>query len=148
MSMPIIKQTVTVDMTKFIGSFDTNVLLRLLLNDIPEQRSAVKKLMAQAAKQFAIADTVIIELVFVLDRHYGFSRPQIAGAVDGLMKLKEIHCNQAVFENALPLYIDHTGLSFEDCYLASYAQLTDAAPLWTFDKKVANQVPSAKLVNL
>lgn len=135
-------------MTKFTGSFDTNVILRLLLNDIPQQHKAVKKLMEQAVNQFAVADTVIIELVFGLDRYYGFSRLQIADAVDGLMKLKEINCNQALFEKALPLFINHAGLSFEDCCLTIYAQLNDAEPLWTFDKKLANQVPNAKLVSV
>ncbi len=133
-------------MTKFTGSFDTNVILRLLLNDIPEQRIAVKKLMKQAVNQFAVADIVIIELVFGLDRYYKFSRPQIAEAVDGLMKLKEINCNRALFEKVLPLFINHSSLSFEDCCLTVYAQLNTAEPLWTFDKKLANQVSSAKLI--
>lgn len=133
-------------MAKFAGSFDTNVLLRLLLNDLPEQRIAVKKLLKHATGQFTVADTVIIELVFGLDRYYGFSRLQIAEAIDGLLKLKEINCNRALFETALPLFVQHTGLSFEDCCLATYAQLNDAEPLWTFDKKLANQTSSARLV--
>ncbi|HSW37674.1 MAG TPA: PIN domain-containing protein [Candidatus Saccharimonadales bacterium] len=135
-------------MTKFTGSFDTNVVLRLLLNDIPKQHMAAKKLMEQAVNQFAIADTVIIELVFGLDRYYGFSRPQIADAVDGLMNLKGINCNRALFERALPLFVNRGGLSFEDCCLAVYSVLNDAEPLWTFDKKLARQASSAKLVNL
>ena len=62
------------------------------------------------------------------------------------MKLKQINCNQALFEKALALFIAHANLSFEDCCLAAYAQITDAEPLWTFDKKLANQAPSAKLI--
>lgn len=135
-------------MAKFTGSLDTNVLLRLLLNDIPGQRTAVKSLLGQATNQFAIADTVIIELVFALDRYYGLSRLQITEAVDGLMKLSDMNCNRTLFERALPLYTDHAGLSFEDCCLAIYAQLNDAEPLWTFDKKLANQASTAKLIPL
>ena len=133
-------------MTKFDGSLDTNVALRLLLNDIPEQHSAVKELLSQATHEFYVADTVMIELVFVLNRHYGFNRLQITEAIDGLMKLKKITCNQALFERALPLFLDHVSLSFEDCCLAIYAQLNDAQPLWTFDKKLANQVQGAMLI--
>ncbi len=70
-------------MAKLTGSFDTNAVLRLLLGDIPKQRAAVKKLLEQAAGQFAIADTAIIELVFVLDRYYGFTRLQISEALGG-----------------------------------------------------------------
>jgi predicted nucleic-acid-binding protein len=148
MLMPFTEQTVSAKMTKFTGSIDTNVLLRLLLNDIPEQRIAVKRLLAQATNQFDVADAVIIELVFALDRYYGFNRLQTTEAVDGLMKLGDINCNRTLFERALLLYIDHTSLSFEDCYLAIYAQLNDAEPLWTFDKKLANQAPTVKLISL
>ena len=135
-------------MAKYTGSFDTNVLLRLLLNDITEQHAAVKKLLNQTANQFAVADTAIIELVFVLDRYYRFSRLQISEAIEGLMNLKEINCNGVLFEKALPLYIEHSGLSFEDCCLSVYAQLNDAEPLWTFDKKPANQAPNSKVVKV
>jgi len=135
-------------MTKLSGSLDTNVVLRLLLNDIPDQHAAAQRLVEQAHDQFAVADIVLIELVFALIRYYGFSRAQIAEALDGFMKLKEINCNRALFEKAMPLYVNHSGLSFEDCCLTVYAQLTDAEPLWTFDKKLANQTPSAKLVTV
>lgn len=133
-------------MTKPAGSFDTNAVLRLLLNDIPEQRIAVKKLMEKAVGQFSIADTAIIELVFVLDRYYGFNRSQIADSVEGLTKLKEINCNRALFERTLPLFVNHSALSFEDCCLAVYAQLNDAEPLWTFDKKLATQTSNTQLI--
>jgi predicted nucleic acid-binding protein len=104
--MPFIKQIVNAKMAKLTSSLDTNVLLRLHLNDIPKQRVAVKNLISQAAHQFAATDTVIIELVFALDRYYGLSWSGITEAVNGLMKLRDIHCNRALFEKALPLYID------------------------------------------
>jgi len=135
-------------MADYSGSFDTNVLLRLLLNDIPGQHTATKKLLSQAIHQFVIADTAIIELVFVLDRYYGLSRLQTTEAVEGLMNLKEINCNRVLFKRAMPLYIKHSSLSFEDCCLSAYALLNDAEPLWTFDKKLANQAPNAKLVSV
>ncbi len=133
-------------MANFNGSVDTNVLLRLLLNDVTEQHIAAKELIQKSSGQVSVADTAIIELIFVLERYYGFSRSQIAEAIEGLMKLKEISCNRVLLENALPLFIEHSGLSFEDCCLSAYANLNEAEPLWTFDKKLANQAPNAKLV--
>ena len=128
------------------GSLDTNAIVRLLLNDIPQQRNAVKALLTQATGQLAVADTAIMELVFVLERYYEFSRQQIEEAVIGLMQLKEINCNRRLFEKTLPIYVNHTALSFEDCCLSTYAVLNSAEPLWTFDKKLATQVASAKLI--
>ena len=135
-------------MTKFFGSLDTNVLLRLLLNDIPEQHTAIAKLINSGTGQFAVADIAIIELVFALDRYYGFNRLQIDEAVDGLMKLPAIDCNRILFEGALGIYLEHNSLSFEDCCLSIYAELNDAEPLWTFDKKLTNQASNTKLVSM
>jgi predicted nucleic-acid-binding protein len=129
------------------GSLDTNALLRLLLNDIPEQHQAIKELLAKGSF-FSVADIAIIELVFVLERYYGFSRTQVAEAVTGLAQLKGITCNRVLFEKALPVYTEHSALSFEDCYLATCAVLGNAEPLWTFDKKLARQLTSARSVKL
>lgn len=133
-------------MAIFSGSLDANVLLRLLLNDVPAQNKAATKLLQSAVGQFAVADTAVIEVVFVLERHYEFTRAQIAEAIEGLMSLPEINCNRGLFTTALPLFTKHPALSFEDCCLAKYAELNDAKPLWTFDQKLANQVLSVKLV--
>lgn len=131
---------------KFSGSLDTNALLRLLLNDIPRQHVAVKKLLTQATTKLSVADIAIIELVFVLEIYYGFSRQQAKEAAVGLMQLKEINCNRVLFEKALSIYLNHAALSFEDCCLSTYATLNEAEPLWTFDKKLATQATSAKLI--
>lgn len=133
-------------MTTFSGSLDANVLLRLLLKDIPDQHASAVTLLQKSPNQFAVADTAIIEIAFVLERHYGFVRSAILEAIEGLMSLSEINCNRGLFEKALPLFAKNPGLSFEDCCLAIYATLNDAEPLWTFDRKLANQASSAKLV--
>lgn len=134
-------------MAKFAGSLDTNMLLRLMLNDVPTQHILVKELLEQSVDQFTVADTAVIELAFVLDRHYGFTRPQIAEAIESLMKLGVVNCNRMLFERVNPLFIRFGSLSFEDCCLAVYAHLNDAEPLWTFDKKLANQAPGVKLLS-
>ncbi len=133
-------------MAGFAGSLDANVLLRLLLNDVPEQHEAVVRLFEKAPEQFAVADTAVIEVVFVLERHYGFTREAIAEAIDGLAALLKINCNRRLFEKALPLFLASPGLSFEDCCLAVYAELSEAKPLWTFDRKLAHQALNAELV--
>ena len=130
------------------GSLDANVILRLLLNDVPKQHKAVVDLLSSNTSQFAVADVAIIEIVFVLCRAYEFSREQIAEAIDGLMNLGGINCNQSLFAKTLPLFVEHPALSFEDCCLAMYAQLNEAEPLWTFDKKLAAQASNARLIKV
>ena len=133
-------------MSRLAGSLDANVLLRLLLNDVPDQHAAALSLLETSPAQFAVADTAVIEVAFVLERHYQFSRRQIREAIDGLLSLTELNCNRALFKSALSIFAKHASLSFEDCCLASYAVLNQAEPLWTFDRELAAKVSSVKRV--
>jgi predicted nucleic-acid-binding protein len=133
-------------MPTFGGSLDANVVLRLLLNDVPDQHAAAVALLDSAAAPFVVSDVAVIEVVFALCRHYEFSRGAAAEAIEGLMSLTQIESNRALFMRALPLFAEHPKLSFEDCCLVSYAELCNAQPLWTFDKKLAGQAPSARPV--
>jgi predicted nucleic-acid-binding protein len=134
-------------MAAFSGSLDANVLLRLLLNDLPDQHQAAVKLFGNSSEQFHVADTAIIETIFVLERNYKFTRNAIVETIEGLMSLIEINCNKPLFTKALTLFLKRPRLSFEDCYLATHAELNDAKPLWTFDQKLSKQASSAKLVS-
>ena len=148
----MMSMSTTKDIEKFLnvtvlsGSLDANVLLRVLLIDVPAQHDKASRLLQDTSHPFIVADTAIIEVVFVLGRNYGFNRAAISEAVEGLMELPQIDCNNVLFQKALPLYVQYPALSFEDCCLATYADLNDARPLWTFDKKLANQAPSVKLI--
>ena len=128
------------------ASLDTNVLLRLLLNDIPEQHEQVKRLVQEPGVSFFVSDTAIIELVFVLERHYGFSRAQVAEAIGALATIANISFNAGLMNKALASFIEHPKLSFEDCYLTQTAADQNATPLWTFDKKLAAQSEYAQIV--
>ncbi|MBU6389833.1 PIN domain-containing protein [Patescibacteria group bacterium] len=133
-------------MTTSSGSLDANVLLRLLLNDVPGQHLAAAKLIEGSPRPFVVSDIAIVEMVFVLERHYGFTRAQIAEAIEGLASLTEINCHWELLKRALPIFSRFPKLSFEDCCLAVQAELDDALPLWTFDQKLANQAPGVKTV--
>ena len=59
---------------------DTNLFLRYLTNDVPEQAGAVEALLRQAAQgEFALVTNslVIAEIVWTLESYYGLSRPEI-----------------------------------------------------------------------
>jgi len=127
------------------GSLDANVLLRLIINDVPEHTTAANKLIASGSS-FQIADLAIVETVFVLERYYEISRSEIVIYITVVLSQPKFNLNKILFEQALPLYKNKPKLSFEDCCLAIYARLNKAEPLWTFDKKLALQAESAKLI--
>jgi predicted nucleic-acid-binding protein len=133
-------------MSSFRGSLDANVILRLLLNDVPAHYKAAKKLLLQSEVQLAVADAALIEVIFVLNRNYGMTREQVHKLITGFISLPQINCNRVLFTLALPLYINNESLSFEDCALTVYAELNDALPLYTFDKKLAKSTKNAALV--
>lgn len=133
-------------MTKFAGSLDANVLLRLLLNDVPEQHQAAVNLLENSIRPFKVADVAIIELVFALENHYHFKRIAIQETIESLLSLPTIRADRKHFEAALPLFVKHSNLTFEACYLHVLAEADGAAPLWTFDKKLASRIPQTRQV--
>ena len=128
-----------------IPSLDTNVLLRVILRDNAKLFDAALVLLARH-KQFAVADQAIVEIVYALGGHYGYSRSAIAGIVTELMNNQHLNLNRPLFAKVLPNYVKHTGVSFTDCCLAAYAALNKQTPLYTFDKKLARDVPHVELV--
>ncbi len=119
-------------------SLDTNVLLRLLIEDVPKQAQQARELIRQPFT-FRVSDLAISEFCFVTDKLYGLTRAETVERLEFLLRLPNISCNRGLFEQALPLYATHPALSFIDCCLAIQAELNDAVPLYTFDKKLANQ---------
>jgi len=127
-------------------SLDTNVLLRLALGDIPEQFDQVEALLSRGNVTFMVADAAIVELVFALQTHYGMSRAAVADTVMSLLNVDAIKASTSLFERVSTQFVTHPTLSFADCYLAEYARQSSAAPLWTFDNKLANQHECAQMV--
>lgn len=122
------------------GSLDTNILLRIVVGDVPEQTELITKLFTETTV-LQVADIVIFEMVFVLDRVYQFSKEDIIESVYTIIRHKKINCNRELFENALTLYKESTKLSFVDCTLPNYAVLNNACPLYTFDQALAKANP-------
>jgi len=127
-------------------SLDTNCLLRWLLGDIPEQKALVTALI-DSGESFTVADAALIETIFVLEKLKKINRETIEKAVMAVIGNGAILCNRELFIGALSFYTKHPKLSFVDCYLEVMARMTGAAPLLTFDKKLANQLPGAQLLS-
>ena len=128
------------------GSLDTSVLVQLVTGQTPELAAATVKLIERAEGQLAIADAALIELVFVLERLKGLERRHILVALETLSAYKKFNFNRPLFAGAMSLYVAHPALSIHDCCLAVYAKLNRSEPLWTFDRKLARQAGTAKLV--
>ena len=129
------------------GSIDANVVLRIILNDLPTQRQAAINLLSQhAPSRFRLDTIAVAEVVFVLGRNYGMARSDIAVVMGNFLKHPQILSELAVLELAFSHFAAYPTLSFEDCVLAARARQIKALPLYTFDKKLARQTEEAVLV--
>ena len=118
------------------GSLDTNLLVRLVLGDVPAQVEAVEKLL-KSGRSFDVSDIAIFEMVYVLEKVYKQPRDIISQNVYSIINHTCINCNRKIFVASLPLYIDNPKLSFVDCALTKYAELNKTTPLYTFDADLA-----------
>lgn len=129
-----------------ISSLDTNILMRYIWRDVPGQREKAIKLLDDTDQIFYISDLVIAEIAFNLKSDH-IRRSSIANILENILTKQNVRANPMIMDVVLPYYRDHPALSFVDCMAAFYAEAENQEPLWTFDRKLANQHPSAKLLN-
>lgn len=120
------------------GLFDTNILLRLVLGDVPSQTQAVERLLSDGGV-YEVYDAALIEMVFVLEKILHKDRALIKENVFAITRHKQFRTNKKLFEHCMPLYSTHDDLSIVDCVLVSYAHLQKTAPLYTFDKNLVKR---------
>jgi len=126
-------------------SLDTNVLLRFLLNDVPQEYERAKRLLGREGVVYHVADMVFFEVSEVLRRYEGYSCDKIAESLRYVMCMSNVNCNRNMLRVAIDNYEKFPKLSFADCCIAEYARLNEAEPVWTFDQKFAKQSEAAKL---
>ena len=116
---------------------DTNVLVRLLVNDDTAQAARAKALVdAQAGDDGSIwlSDTVLVELVWVLARAYGRPREAMAAALRALAAHATMTLESPLAVRAAIAVFEAGTADFADCLLAEKAQRAGCAQIFTFDK--------------
>ncbi|MBX3500435.1 MAG: type II toxin-antitoxin system VapC family toxin [Alphaproteobacteria bacterium] len=117
---------------------DTNVIVRVLVQDDPTQAATSRALIESEAVR--VLSTVLLETVWTLERAYGLQRPAIVAALTGFMGLPTVRVDDpAAVWRALELYAG--GLDFADALHLCLAM--DADRLVTFDRAFARD--AAKL---
>ncbi len=128
-------------------ALDTNVLVRFLLDDEPRQARTARELLERLTGEQPgfVCREVIVELVWVLERTYGFSRQRIAGVLDALIATEELQIEASDDVARAALRYGRGGAGFSDLMIAAAAQRAGAQALYTFDQKAA-QMPNATLL--
>jgi predicted nucleic-acid-binding protein len=122
------------ELTLVTIALDTNVLLRIILND--DSTQLAKALSALKSETGYVQDTVILELEWILRSYYKFSVEQVNGAMKLLVQNEDIKLEDAGrLQAALAAY--EAGVEFTDAYHVAGA--TIHARFLTFDKDLAKR---------
>jgi predicted nucleic-acid-binding protein len=125
-----------------LASLDTNVVLRLVLNDVPQQSARASEYVSRTSCY--LTDVVISECVFVLEKVYKLDRNFINDSMSLLLELRTLSFNKSLIEKTFDLYVSRRTLSFADCYSVVEA-IINSNELATFDRAILKKCsPPAK----
>jgi predicted nucleic-acid-binding protein len=112
---------------------DTNVLVRYLVGDDPVQTARARREL-ERDERFLVDSVVLCELVWVLESGYGFSRTEIAGALERILAIAQFEIEGK--DLALAALDDFHGSTadFSDCLLGRRNRAAGASETLTFDR--------------
>jgi predicted nucleic-acid-binding protein len=128
---------------------DTNVFLRYLTNDLPDQADKVERLLALARDSKAALTTsvlVIAEVVWVLESYYDLPKADIANLVLAILSTEGLKVERA--ELVLQAVRDYTekNIDFADAYNGAWALDQGISTVATFDAKHFDRIEGLKAV--
>ena len=118
---------------------DTNVLVRLFVNDDRAQAAKARALFDSHADEddsLWIADVVLAEFVWALDRVYERPRSDIATVLRALAGNATVLLEASASMGAAIALFEQGPADFVDCLLAAKAQTRGCSALRTFDRKM------------
>jgi predicted nucleic-acid-binding protein len=118
---------------------DTNVLVRYLVQDDPEQSSAAGSLFdAFSAEDPGFVSAIaVVELVWVLQSCYEASRHDIQGVMEDLLRTRELVIERAdLIWQSLRIFTQGNA-DFADCIIERCGEAAGCDYTITFDEKAA-----------
>jgi predicted nucleic-acid-binding protein len=127
---------------------DTNILLRLLIDDNPTQREAVLKFGKGIGKDYAGFITLIslVEMDWALRKQYGFTKRESVEAVRRVVRLRgiEVQSPDAVIRTLQG--VENGDGEFADLMIAHLCLDAGCEHVVTLDRKAASRIPSTELL--
>ncbi len=120
-------------------ALDTNVIVRLLVNDDAAQARRARTLLAQE-REVRIPVTVLLEAEWVLRSAYGYPAPQVMTFLRAMLGLPGVSTENAPAVAAAMTACDR-GLDFADAL--HIALSGEAAHFYTFDANLRRRAPRA-----
>lgn len=119
---------------------DTNIFLRLILNDIPKQADEVENLLRKAKKdntKLLVPQIIIFEIEFALSKYYKFPKSEVIDKLESILAMPYFLVQDGdIFKESLKNY-KKKNLSLVDCFLIAKSEI-EQAKIFTFDKDLSN----------
>ena len=123
--------------TKYL--LDANVLLRLLLDDNPDQVKQTLHLLSKAKVkkiQIIVPQIVVFEVEFILEKYYKIPKAEIVDKLRVILGVNYLKIDdRVIFQDASELFLKNN-TSFADCFIF-YLARHHHAKLFTFDQKLS-----------
>jgi predicted nucleic acid-binding protein len=117
------------------GFLDTNVLVRHLTNDPPDQGAKATRCLAQA-DDLLLPDLIVAEVAYVLESFYEAPRAQVAETLRAVLAFPAIRVvDDELLLRAVEVYEGHR-LDFADAYLVASAERTGVEEVVSFDRAI------------
>ena len=114
---------------------DTNVLVRLVVRDDPDQVRAAEEFVAKGAW---VSHLVLAETLWVLDSVFELSREQLVLVVEMLLNHRDLSLQDVdVVTAALGHYAKRAAVGFSDCLVLEIARKAGHLPVASFDRDFA-----------
>ena len=115
---------------------DTNIFLRDILRYVENQYLISKNFFTKAKSKsihLIIPQIVIFEIVFNLDKYYGFEKSKIVKVVKDLLLTSALDVqDNDIFNVAVDIY-ENNSIDFVDSFIIAKAQISNAK-IFSFDK--------------
>ncbi len=114
---------------------DTNILVRHLTGDPPDQAARATKFLA-AVDELLLTDLVVAEVIDVLESFYEVPRPRVAELVRAIIAFPAIVVlDPAALLRALEIY-EADRLDFPEAYLVAQAERSGVGVVASFDRAI------------
>lgn len=130
---------------------DTNLFLRYLTNDVPQQADAVEALLRRAAAGEVTLVTnslVVAEIVWVLETVYNLPRPSIAEKVLAILNTPGLEVPEAEILLQAAIWYAEQNVDFADAYNGAWMLAQGIDTVCTFDRRHFRRLPGISVLQM
>ena len=127
---------------------DTNVLVRLLTGDDPQQEAIVHRLLGPydaIPESVFINDIVLVETLWTLKRLYGFDKPALVDVLNRLLSAITFRFEHRDLVTVATRIFAGSSADFSDCLVVSRNAFVGCESTATFDRAM-NGLPGVNLL--